>query len=122
MSKKKEPTRAEKRADDAWLAGHVRAAAIDMDESAYRWEKALGPRHHVVVGFRELAADARWAARSPSQAAVVALADRIEALERELKKFRTQMPARVRRSRAAASAKKGKRKKTPRPRLRLLRG
>ena len=92
-----------------------------MDESAYRWEKALGPRHRLVVGFRELAADARALARSPSPVEVVALADRAEATNRELQKLVARERAAGRRSRAAA-ASKGKRKKTPRPRLRLLRG
>ena len=122
MGRKRKQTPAEKRAEDAWLAGHMRAAAIAMDELAYHWEKALGPRHHLVVGFRELAADARWAARNPSQDAVIALGERTEALERELKKFRAQMPAPGRRSRVAATAKMPKGKRPRRSRLRLLRG
>ena len=122
MRTKKTPTRAEKRAEAAWISGHMRAAAVSIDALAHRWEKALGPRHRLVVGLRELAADARWAARNPSQDAVIALGERTEALERELKKFRAQMPAPGRRSRVAATAKMPKGKRPRRSRLRLLRG
>ena len=122
MRTKKTPTRAEKRAEAAWISGHMRAAAVSIDALAHRWEKALGPRHHLVVGLRELAADARWVARSPNQDAVIVLADRIDAIERELGKLRSQGRAAIRRSRAAAAAKTRKRKTTAPARLRLLRG
>ena len=118
MRRKKLPTRAEKRADDAWVAGHMRAAAVSVDELAYRWEKVLGPRHHVIVGIRELAADARWVARIPCQDAVNALADRLEVLVAELEKL--VAPGQAADRRAPAAARTGKRKKNPRPRLRLL--